>query len=101
MSIRKCILVASVLGVSLAAPASGASGPPRLVPRCYAQDLTVSASYDQFESQATKWMGTCVAANREKKLVEGNASLHAVWNDVKHLSGTGKTVHVTTDFGWK
>lgn len=103
MSIRKAAVALSVLGVSLAfapsAPAAG--GPPRLVPRCYAQDLSVSASYGDFEKQATKWIGTCVAANREHQLVEGNASLRAVYNDVKHLAGTGKSAHVTTDFGFK
>jgi len=103
MSIRKAAVALSVLGLSFAfaessAPAAG--GPPRLVPRCYAQDLTVS-SYGDFEKQATKWIGTCVAANREHQLVEGNASLHAVYDNVKHLAGTGKSAHVTTDFGFK
>lgn len=106
MLARRIVLAASVIGLSLAGAASpapahaqGPAGPPRLVARCYAQDLAVSSSFAPFEAQAKKWIATCVSAGREEKLVAGNASLRSVYDNVKHLAG--KNTRVTTDFGFK
>lgn len=104
MLVRRIVLAASLVGLSVVGSASpttaqaqGSAGPPRLAARCYAQDLTVGATYAPFEEQTKKWIATCVSAGREQELVSGNASLKAVYENVKHLSG--RTARVTTDFG--
>jgi hypothetical protein len=100
MLARRIALTLSVASLSLVgvgAEAQGAGGPPKLAARCYAHDLSVSSTYEPFEAQAKKWIATCVSTGREQKLVGGNASLRAVYENVKHLSG--RTTRVTTDFG--
>jgi hypothetical protein len=106
MRIRRTLALASVVGLSLVgtaspAPAQKSATPPKLATRCYAQDMAVPATYAELETLATRWMGTCVAAGRERKLVSGSASLRAVWGKVEHLAGSGKSARVTADFGWK
>ncbi len=63
-------------------------------------------TYELFAQSVKKWIKTCVQDGRENKLIDGNESLRAVWDELQNLSVSmnlvnGRKIDVLPQYKWE
>lgn len=97
--------IASAITRGLQRYGDGDTSTPRQPARCLSYDTVMASSYDAFEADVRdNWVATCVPSRTndihlERPLVNGNASLRAVWNSLSGVPvGTPITLYAQYTF---